>query len=178
MQIGCSPVRRVCDKPVRLDAERRLGALDHCLRCADFRLPDRSRRFDIHDDAELHINGDSCRHRRRRRHCAARRSIAPPGLRATNFGTTSVAAPHADHRGLGEIVLDAPVHSRRIDVAFHCCSASSGICRRSAARRPASTAKPSPPTRSESDAGRDHPLEYDAKDIMVAEAFVAGACES
>src|SRR5258707_6367180 len=43
-------------EPLRLDIEALLCPLNHRLRCADLRLADGTRRFDIHDDANLHID--------------------------------------------------------------------------------------------------------------------------
>src|SRR2546428_105694 len=43
-------------EPLRLDIEALLCPLNHRLRCADLRLADGTRRFDIQDDANLHID--------------------------------------------------------------------------------------------------------------------------
>jgi len=52
--VGCEP--GIAREPLRLDSEALLCPLKHRLRRADLRLADGARRFDIHDDANLHID--------------------------------------------------------------------------------------------------------------------------
>ena len=88
-------VSRIPDKPLWLEAEALLCPLDHGLCRTDFGLPNGAGGLDVNDNAELHIDeivvGVS-------KEC--RPLVSPGPLRCrsdggTNFGTTSLAAPHA-----------------------------------------------------------------------------------
>jgi hypothetical protein len=58
VEVRRRPVGRIGSEPLGLDVEAFLGALDHGLGRAHFRLTDGARSLDIHDDAEPRITGE------------------------------------------------------------------------------------------------------------------------
>ena len=135
--------------------EALLGALDHGLGMRGPRPGGWGpRRLDVHDHAEPSHRSDSCRHRRRTPLLASRPSIAPrdPTARRTG-GDVAGRTECGVISGLARYSFVARLTCRaRSSSLFH---SDPGIDRRllaSAAIRLASTAKPSPPTRTSRDA--------------------------
>ena len=78
-------------EPRRLDVEALLGAVNHGLGRTHLGLADGAGGFDIHDDAELHVDEIIVGVGEERRALEG----ASPSEGDTNFGVTALAAPKA-----------------------------------------------------------------------------------
>jgi hypothetical protein len=141
------PVGGISDKPLRLKAEALLCSFDHGLCRADLGLPNGARGLDVNDDAELHVDeivvGVS-------KECRSLMSAGPLGRGIgwrTNFGTTSLAAPHAVSSRVARYSFTARLDLLGSRSLRQSCPAIERCLLASAAIRLASTATPSPPTR-------------------------------
>src|SRR4051794_6154674 len=137
-------VSGIARKPVRLETKALFCSIDHGPGGADLSLANGAGCLNINNDAKLHVDevvvgvSKKCRSFVR----------SGPSDRETNFGTTSLAAPHALSSRVARYSFTA-----RLDLAGSRSLRQSGpaierCLLASAAIRLASTAKPSPPTRS------------------------------
>jgi hypothetical protein len=175
--LAADPVGRIGSQPLGLDAEARFGALDHGPGGTHLGLPDGTRGFDIHDDAELHVDqvvvgvgeeggaahGPGPLRRRIGRRDELRRHLA--GRTEGRIIEGRQVLLHRPGRCL-KIAILVPLFARDRPLLVGVGHDQAGIDRKALAADQASR-----------DAPLHHMLEHAPEDIAVAKALVAGARE-
>src|SRR5690349_6290985 len=147
VEVDSGTVSRVAREPFGLEGEALLGAFDHGLDRANFGLADGARCLDVHDDAELHVNQIIVGISKERRPAHGPVHWAAGSDGETNLGATSLAAPNAASSSVARYSLVARLTASASSSLFHRGPGVDRCLLASASIGPASTAKPSPPTR-------------------------------
>ena len=139
-------VGAVGSKPLGFEPEAIGGAFDHGSCGADFGLADRACRLDVENNSRLQIDQVVVCIGEERMSFVSAGPLCRGSAGETNFGTVSLAAPHAALSRVSRYSRTARRLAARLR-QFVCSALETDLCLlASAAIRLASTANPSPPT--------------------------------